>query len=38
MKGWHRKNGMIIWASDRLVSHVLTFAFLFFIPAFQTQT
>lgn len=27
-----------LWAGDRLVFHVLTFGFLFFIPDFQTQT
>lgn len=27
-----------LWASGSLVSHVLTFLFLFFIPVFQTQT
>lgn len=27
-----------LWASGSLISHVLTFGFLFFIPVFQTRT
>lgn len=30
------QNGL--WVSVSLISHVLTFGFLFFIPVFQTQT